>query len=311
MSASAHHGSADAHEADPVSRALAAAHGILPDQGPIGVFIHHNTLHAFQHLPFHEGVQAGAEVLGARPYLSLREFRAALAVGRVAESDVRHEIGRALGARAHDTVLPGLSRDELWTQLSLTDADSDDAPALAYLLRSGTAAPSRNPAFWAACIERVSRGPRLIPTDTRKRERHRDILMALGHSDTDVAVHGELIRLSSGFLDQGQAQVSAPNREKGFLRAVSAGYADGASPPRACRGVDDDMRTVFSSNESPASVIRRLLTQLGVDGDAVEPFLLATAVALPGWTGMFARLQRHPEEHTDDAAVSLEEFLAV
>ncbi|MDQ8160895.1 MAG: Na-translocating system protein MpsB, partial [Gemmatimonadota bacterium] len=62
-----------------MARALAAAHGILPDQGPIGVFIHHNTLHAFQHLPFHEGVQAGAAALGARPYLSLREFRAALA----------------------------------------------------------------------------------------------------------------------------------------------------------------------------------------------------------------------------------------
>ena len=86
MSASAQH---DAHEADPVARALATAHGILPDQGPIGVFIHHNTLHAFQHLPFHVGVQAGAAALGARPYLSLREFRAALAklTGGIAPQD--------------------------------------------------------------------------------------------------------------------------------------------------------------------------------------------------------------------------------
>ena len=65
MSSSAQHGADDAHEADPVSRALSAAHGILPDQGPIGVFIHHNTLHAFQHLPFHAGVQQGAAALGA------------------------------------------------------------------------------------------------------------------------------------------------------------------------------------------------------------------------------------------------------
>ena len=311
MSASAQHGTSDAHEADPVSRALAAAHGILPDQGPIGVFIHHNTLHAFQHLPFHEGVQEGAAALGARPYLSLREFRAALAVDRVAASDVRHEISRFLGARADAAVLPGLTRGELWAQLTLTDADPDDAAALQYLLRSGSALQRRDAVLWAACVERVARGLRLIPLDTRRMQRHRDILVALDLFDTDVAVHGELIRLSSGFLDQGQAQVSAPYREKGFLRAVAEGYADGASPPRACRGVDDDMRAVFATNEAPGTVIRRTLTALGVVGDAVEPFLLATALALPGWTGMFARLQRHPEEHPDGAVVSLEAFLAV
>lgn len=53
------------------------------------MFVHHNTLHAYQHLPFHEGVQAGAEALAARPYLSVRESRGALAAGRIADADVR------------------------------------------------------------------------------------------------------------------------------------------------------------------------------------------------------------------------------
>ena len=91
---SAHGVAADGH-ADPVVRALATASGILPDQGPIGVFVHHNTLHAFQHLPFHEGVCAGAAALGARPYLSLDEFRDAWRTARI--SVTRSALARSSG----------------------------------------------------------------------------------------------------------------------------------------------------------------------------------------------------------------------
>ena len=113
---------------DPVARALARAHGILPDQGPIGVFVHHNTLHAFQHQPFFDGIEAGAALLGARPYLPLAAFRAAWRTGRVADDDVRTEIARTLGDGARVAVAPGLSMAALWHTLmtaAATEAAAD------------------------------------------------------------------------------------------------------------------------------------------------------------------------------------------
>jgi len=307
MSSDAHHTLA----ADPVERALARAREVLPDQGPIGVFIHHNTLHAFQHLSFHEGVQAGAAELGAKPYLYLEQFRAAHASGRIADSDVRHEIDVALGERARESVLPDLTRAALWYDLMVSESDTADAAAVEFTIRTGTARECRDLALWAACVARLARGPAFTPADTRTFRRHRDVLVAIQATDTDTAVHGELIRLGSGFLDQGQAHAVAPGREHGFLKTVTNWYAHGASAPRDCRGAEADMRKVAAQSVDALTVIRSALHDLGVAGEDVEPYLFATALALPGWSGMFARLERHPEEHPDGPPATLAEFLAV
>jgi len=47
----------------------------LPSQGPLKDFIHHNTLHAFQHLKFHNALHQASSVFGFKTYLSLPEYR--------------------------------------------------------------------------------------------------------------------------------------------------------------------------------------------------------------------------------------------
>src|SRR5690349_7066776 len=53
-----------------IEHAVAHVAHLLPDQAPIRVFIHHNTLHALQHLHFHEALSRAHQVYGAEPYLS-------------------------------------------------------------------------------------------------------------------------------------------------------------------------------------------------------------------------------------------------
>lgn len=55
----------------------------LPAQAPLKDFIHHNTLHAFQHLKFHEARTKANEILGYKVSLKLEEFRALYKSGRI------------------------------------------------------------------------------------------------------------------------------------------------------------------------------------------------------------------------------------
>ena len=61
---------------------------LLPAQGPITVFIHHNTLHAFEDLPFDEAVKLGGQVFGCQPYLSEDRYREKLLRGRITVDDL-------------------------------------------------------------------------------------------------------------------------------------------------------------------------------------------------------------------------------
>src|SRR5438445_12544041 len=82
-----------------------AAH-LLPAQGPITVFIHHNTLHAFEDLPFTAAVARAAKVFRCQPYLAEQRYRDALAAGRIAFDDLEAVLREDLGGRADEAVPP-------------------------------------------------------------------------------------------------------------------------------------------------------------------------------------------------------------
>ena len=55
----------------------------LPAQAPLKDFIHHNTLHAFQDKFFHTGLTEAAQIFGYKVYLSLEEYQALFASGKI------------------------------------------------------------------------------------------------------------------------------------------------------------------------------------------------------------------------------------
>ncbi len=61
---------------------------VLPAQASIRDFVHHNTLHGYQHLKFEEAMRASNELIGAYSYWSQDKFRNAYLKGRINDGDL-------------------------------------------------------------------------------------------------------------------------------------------------------------------------------------------------------------------------------
>jgi uncharacterized protein len=80
-----------------------AAH-VLPSQGPISVFVHHNTLHAFEDMKFAEALARAAEVYGGQSYLSEGRYRQELDRGRIRHDDLVAVLHDDLGDGAEELI---------------------------------------------------------------------------------------------------------------------------------------------------------------------------------------------------------------
>ena len=90
----------DAAGLESVRRSIARATELLPAQGPIEVFVHHNTLHAFEDRKFDEGVQAGARLFGCHAHLPEDRYRHELQRGRIRVADLETVLLVDLGDEA-------------------------------------------------------------------------------------------------------------------------------------------------------------------------------------------------------------------
>ena len=88
----------------PLTRVIDRLAHLLPAQGPISIFIHHNTLHAFEHLPFEEAVERAGKRLDREPFLAESRYRDKLAAGRILARDVESLLAEQLGIILRMTV---------------------------------------------------------------------------------------------------------------------------------------------------------------------------------------------------------------
>ncbi len=300
---------------DPLERALDHLRHLLPDQGPIGVFIHHNTLHAFQRLPFHEAVQEAAHIYGAEPYWPAARYRSFFAIGRIEERDLRESLGafeEQLPPERKGPPQASLPREGLRWLLARHGAEVPPPSALRWWKSERGKSPLDED-LCAVCEERCRRLPRRSAAPPRLPVRMRDALLARCGVDLDELVHPLLIRWIAAYLDEGVAYWPMPRRREGFFRATLAQWASkapGLEPWH--REVRQEARRLLEVGASPGQVVRAVAEEFGVEDEELAVWLQENALALRGWAGMVSRLERHPEDRSSTAPpASLVEFLAI
>lgn len=111
-----------------IKRAISHAAHLLPSQGPITAFVHHNTLHALEDLDFDAAVRKGAKLFGCEPYLPEADYRQCVVSGRIRPDDIDAVLHRYLGDRSDE--LLGFLGTRFSLYRAILNRDLHDGPSV-------------------------------------------------------------------------------------------------------------------------------------------------------------------------------------
>ena len=342
----------EAASADPGQRVLACLQHIahrLPAQAPLRDFVHHNTLHAFQHLPFVDALEAAERLTGARPWLPEERCRELFRRGRIDAGDLAAALRQLAAARADETLFVASGHE--WRR----------GEVLQVVLRHPLAVIAPATLRWQ--FDEQAAGERL-QADLAPQPRQRLLAAADGVDERAIVAdlwaaacassthalatatatakpaavlwHELHDRLGAGWTlgnllahltGENATEMLQPTLIRHLAAHLDQGLAAWRNPLRgrgfyaawrASSGSDwawelDEFagarQQILQLADDPLQAIVDELTQLGVDERRWCGYLQQLAMELPGWAGMFHWRESRPR--AAEAPVSLCDFLAV
>lgn len=318
---------------------------VLPGQGPIHDFVHHNTIHGFQHLPFEQALTEFSALTGIACYLPAEQFRGFYKQGRINDADIDAVLAQQfnLSETSGDEVgqyqlyrlallcdLSPISLAQWDWQVQELEIFSDAAAHRLWqslLAKLDLEMPELHPEQlldlsheqledWQsdntqAMRQQIQQDMHSLFSEVGDSLTFRGLLQSLTGIDILEKVRPQIIRLCASLLDEGLAVWRLPQRQPLGLYQAWLLSAEFDNQP-LFEELADWTTVKASLPEDPIEAIAQQLNALAIPQQRWAGYLQRLALELPGWSGMMNWRQSNPNYQADDATKpQLSDYLAL
>lgn len=302
----------------PLKQAIINAAKFLPQQAPLQSFVHHNTLHHFENLPFKEALKKAGKIFNSQSFASEDFFRSALKENRINKGDIDQVIARECENSAEKIFekAPTIFELRKWRLNNLFEVPTIDS--IDWYLYENQAFEKAHPLaanHQFSSLQLKDLWQALKPKEEEKNLnllRLRDKIFLNFKIDIDELVNPLLIKLSAAFLDQGIAFDTMPQRIEGFLSAFRKIYKNNIFSAKWLKDLSAEIDFEEQNFLDAEKTILKNLNLIGLEEKDWEEFFTQTLLALPGWAGMFYQFETNAIRiPVNNIPAKIDEFLAV
>jgi len=248
---------------DKIEHAIEHAKHLMPDQGPLPFFVHHNTIHHFETYDFFEGVKQAGRAYGAKAFMSEEEFLLAFERGRITADVLQKKIKEYIEHHKL-TIQPDV------------------------LFKLMTEKPHARPAPDARILQFVNN------TAYQRPGYYKEAVQITHNCDIDELMQPILFKFLSSYFDFGLAYWPMPHREKGLWQCFCEIYSKGGFFStkflKTLKRIVAEMRQ-YQYDEA----IALLLQRLAIPEEHMDDYMFRTLYHYKGWTGTIKSLEGMPE----------------
>ncbi len=267
-----------------LSKTLAEVRRLMPSQGPLEFFVHHNTFHELESMDFKDALLKGKLLYGGKVLKGTKEYQKDYNEALISDKALSQVISEFLAQNR----LKDQGLEEICFQL-LQHSSFDHPPSElnnTFLMELGEKQYIKNGYYQTSLLKNCG-------------------------INIDEIISPAIFRFFSNYFDQGSAYWKMPAREQGLFESFKDCFSYSFWTATSWeKQLSRNIKNLRSFN--PEQIIGHCLKDLNLEPKFFQEYLTDLAYRYKGWGGLIISFEKHPEwNKKSDIKSSHAEFLAI